>query len=287
MRIFTPPCTLSNATTLFQQQLICGTKFPSPQVNVVSYKCLRIRVALEHTTTLLPRGEGKGARSIARMLAKMVWECDIFSTVLSKIVDIRETANFDFPFPHASSYQAKSNLVLGDSQNAIMSTTVSSEACLLQGRLGEWVRESSQSNNNKFNDRGVLRNKFCTTEAGHIKSNDVLHLAYDGPVSENDCIIEHGVSNSKIDSNGSYDKLVSPVKGETSNLGYQFPFAASCQAKSSFLVLGNNDTDISKNQADSTENKGTGYGKSSSNVATNVSNTSNTVRASLSLLQFL
>ena len=64
------------------------------------------------------------------MLAKMVWECDIFSTVLSKIVDIRETANFDFPFPHASSYQAKSNLVLGDSKNAVMSTTVSSEACL-------------------------------------------------------------------------------------------------------------------------------------------------------------
>ena len=54
--------------------------------NVVSYKCLRIRVALDHTTTLLPRGGGKGGRSIARMLAKMVWECDIFSTVLSKIV---------------------------------------------------------------------------------------------------------------------------------------------------------------------------------------------------------
>ena len=86
LRIFTPPCTLSNATTLFQQQLICGTKFPSPQVNVVSYKCLRIRVALEHTTTLLPRGGGKGGRGIARMLGKMVWECDIFSTVLSKIV---------------------------------------------------------------------------------------------------------------------------------------------------------------------------------------------------------
>ena len=72
LRIFTPPCTLSNATTLFQQQLICGTKFPSPQVNVVSYKCLRIRVALEHTTTLLPRGGGKGGRGIARMLGKMV-----------------------------------------------------------------------------------------------------------------------------------------------------------------------------------------------------------------------
>ena len=205
----------------------------------------------------------------------------------SLILDIRETANFDFPFSHASSYQAKSNLVLGDSQSAVMSTTVSSEACLLQGSLGEWVRKSSQRISNKFNDRGMLRNKFCSTEAGHIESNDVLHLAYDSSVSENDCIIEHGVSNSKIDSNGSYDKLVSPVKGETSNSGYQFPFAASCQAKSSFLMLGNNDTDISKNQADSTENKGTGYGKSSSNVATNMSNTSNTVGASLSLLQFL
>ena len=89
LRIFTPPCTLSNATTLLQQQLICGTKFPSPQVNVVSYKCVRIRVALEHRTTLLPRGGGKGGRRIGRMLAKMVWECDIFSTVLSKIVETK------------------------------------------------------------------------------------------------------------------------------------------------------------------------------------------------------
>ena len=87
LRIFTPPCTLCNTTTLFQKQLICGTKFPFPQVNVVSYKCLRIRVALEHTTTLLPRGGGKGGRGTARMLGKRVWECDIFSTVLSKIVD--------------------------------------------------------------------------------------------------------------------------------------------------------------------------------------------------------
>ena len=125
-----------------------------------------------------------------------------------------------------------------------------------------------------------LGTKFCSTEARHIKSSDVLHLAYDRSVSENDCIIENGVWNSKIDSNGSYDKLVRPVKGETSNSGYQFPFAASCQAKSSFLVLGINDTDIWKNQADSDENKGTGYGKLSSNVSTNVSNTSNTVVAS-------
>ena len=128
----------------------------------------------------------------------------------SLILDTRETANFDFPFPGASSYQAKSNLVLGDGQSAVTSTMVSSEACLLQGRLGEWVRESSQSNNKKFNDRGMPKNKFCSTEAGHVKGNDVLHLAYDDSVSENDCIIEHGVSNSKIDSNGSYDKLVNP-----------------------------------------------------------------------------
>ena len=72
LRVCSPPCTLSNATTLFQQQLICSTKSPSPQVNVVSYKCLRIRVALEHTTTFLPRGGGKGGRGIARMLGKML-----------------------------------------------------------------------------------------------------------------------------------------------------------------------------------------------------------------------
>ena len=43
-----------------QRNNIISTTFPSAQVNVVSYKCLRIRVALEHTTTLLPRGGGKG-----------------------------------------------------------------------------------------------------------------------------------------------------------------------------------------------------------------------------------
>ena len=96
LRICTLPCTLSNTTTLLQQQLICGTKCPSPQVNVVSYKCLRIRVALEHTTTLLPRGGGKGGRGITRMLGKMLCECDIFSTVLSKIVHYRINRDFVF-----------------------------------------------------------------------------------------------------------------------------------------------------------------------------------------------
>ena len=86
LRICTPPCTLPNATTLLQQQLISSTKSPSPQVNVVSYKYLRIRVASEHTTTLLLRGGGKGGRGIGRMLGRMLCECDIFSTVLSKII---------------------------------------------------------------------------------------------------------------------------------------------------------------------------------------------------------
>ena len=86
LRICTPSCTVWYVTTLFPQQLICGTKSPSPQVKVVSYQCLRIRVALEHTTTLLLRGGGKGGRCIARMLRKMVCECDIFSTAFSKIV---------------------------------------------------------------------------------------------------------------------------------------------------------------------------------------------------------
>ena len=64
----------------------CTPFIHSPQVNV-SYKCLTIRVALEHTTTLLPRGRGKGGHGIVGMLGKMLCGCDIFSTVLSKIVD--------------------------------------------------------------------------------------------------------------------------------------------------------------------------------------------------------
>jgi len=45
-----------------------------------------IRVALEHTTTLLPRGEGKGIIGTATMFRKMLSKCAIFSRVLSKIV---------------------------------------------------------------------------------------------------------------------------------------------------------------------------------------------------------
>ena len=66
LRIFTP------SMHTIQRNNIISTTFPSAQVNVVSYKCLRIGVALEHTTTLLPRGGGKGGRGIARMLGKMV-----------------------------------------------------------------------------------------------------------------------------------------------------------------------------------------------------------------------
>ena len=35
------------------------------------------------------------------------------------ILDFKETANFDFRFPRATSYQWKSNLALGDSQSAV------------------------------------------------------------------------------------------------------------------------------------------------------------------------
>ena len=37
---------------------------PPPRSKLFPTKCLRIRVALEHTTTLLPRGGGKGRRGI-------------------------------------------------------------------------------------------------------------------------------------------------------------------------------------------------------------------------------
>ena len=37
-------------------------------------------------TNIASKGRGEGGRGIARMLRKMVCECDIFSTVLSKIV---------------------------------------------------------------------------------------------------------------------------------------------------------------------------------------------------------
>jgi len=94
LRIFTPSCTVSYATKLFPQQLICGAKSPFPQVKVVSYKHPRIRVALEHTTTFPPRGGGKGGIGIATMLRKMLWECNVFSTVLSKIVASQLGAGF-------------------------------------------------------------------------------------------------------------------------------------------------------------------------------------------------
>lgn len=44
-----------------------------------------------------------------------------------------------------------------------MSTAASSEACLFQGRVGEWVRECFESNISKFNERGVLR-KNCAQQ---------------------------------------------------------------------------------------------------------------------------
>ena len=66
---------ISKTTDLLNQ-------IPFSQVKVTSYKRPMIRVALEHTTTLLPRGEGKGDTMFRKMLSK----CAIFSRVLPKIV---------------------------------------------------------------------------------------------------------------------------------------------------------------------------------------------------------
>ena len=73
--------TISKTTDLRSQ-------IPFPQVKVAFYKRSRICVALEHTTTLLPRGGGKGKIGTARMFSKILWKCAIFSRVLSQIVAI-------------------------------------------------------------------------------------------------------------------------------------------------------------------------------------------------------
>ena len=73
--------TISKTTDLRSQ-------IPFPQVKVAFYKRSRIWVALEHTTTLLPRGGGKGKIGTARMFSKILWKCAIFSRVLSQIVAI-------------------------------------------------------------------------------------------------------------------------------------------------------------------------------------------------------
>ena len=58
-----------------------------PQVNVASYKCPRIRLSLEDTTTLLQGGGGRGRSGTDKMFRKMLTKCAILSSVMSKIVD--------------------------------------------------------------------------------------------------------------------------------------------------------------------------------------------------------
>ena len=79
MRTIVRNKTISKTTDLRNQ-------IPFSQVKVASYKRPIIRVALEHTTTLLPREEEKGRIGIATMFTKMLSKCAIFSRVLSKIV---------------------------------------------------------------------------------------------------------------------------------------------------------------------------------------------------------
>ena len=71
--------TISKATDLRNQ-------IPFPQVQVASYKRSRIRVALQDTTTLLPRGGENGTIGTAMIFRKMLSKCSIVSRILSKIV---------------------------------------------------------------------------------------------------------------------------------------------------------------------------------------------------------
>ena len=60
---------------------------PFPQFNVASYKRPGIRLSFEYTTLLSGEG-GERRTAIATMFRKMLSKYTIFSTVLSKIVDL-------------------------------------------------------------------------------------------------------------------------------------------------------------------------------------------------------
>ena len=62
---------------------------PFPQFNVASHKRPRIRLSFEYTTTLLSGEGGEGRTGTATMFRKMLSRHTIFSTVLSKIVDLQ------------------------------------------------------------------------------------------------------------------------------------------------------------------------------------------------------
>ena len=61
---------------------------PFPQFNVASHKRPGIRLSFEYTTTLLSGGGGEGRTGTATMFWKILSKYTIFSTVLSKIVDL-------------------------------------------------------------------------------------------------------------------------------------------------------------------------------------------------------
>ena len=61
---------------------------PFPQFNVASYKRPGIRLSFEYTTTLLSGEGGERRTGTATMFRKMLSKYTIFSTVLSKIVDL-------------------------------------------------------------------------------------------------------------------------------------------------------------------------------------------------------
>ena len=74
---------------------------PLPQFNVASHKRPGIRLSFEYTTTLLSREGGEGRAGTATMFRKLLSKYAIFSTVLSKIVALRQLGNI-YIFYHRS-----------------------------------------------------------------------------------------------------------------------------------------------------------------------------------------
>ena len=81
MSIFLGNKTISKTTPLRKEN-------PFPQFNVASYKRPGIRLSFEYATTLLSGEGGERRTGTATMFRKMLSKYTIFSTVLSKIVDL-------------------------------------------------------------------------------------------------------------------------------------------------------------------------------------------------------
>jgi len=77
--------TVSKTTSLRKEN-------PFPQFNVASHKRPGIRLYFEYTTTLLSGEGGEGRTATATMFRKMLSKYTIFSTVLSKIVDVNHNS---------------------------------------------------------------------------------------------------------------------------------------------------------------------------------------------------